>query len=119
MEGQTRGQRNVAWIETFCRIPAGPQRGEHVMLSPTQREIVRKLYDHGEVEPITGHLAAYIALLHLCGPEAPRGSAFPPVDVDTFTTWSATSERLRDVLKRDGGTIRCPELGTSFPSRAA
>lgn len=119
MHKQTRGQRNVAWIETFCRVPAGPNRGEHVKLSATQREMVCKLYDHGEVEPVTGHLAAYIALLHTCGPEAvARGNALPPVDVDTFTTWSATSERLRDVLKREGETITCPELRTRFPRAA-
>jgi hypothetical protein len=26
----------------------------------------------------------------------------------------ATSEKLREVLKRDGEVIRCPELATSF-----
>ncbi len=116
----TRGQRNIHWIEKFCSVPSGPQRGEPVTLSQTQRAIVIKLYDGGgEVEPVTGHLAAYIALLHVCGPEAvARG--LPLVEVDTGTTWAATGEKLREVLRRDGGQITCPELGTSYPpARAA
>jgi hypothetical protein len=116
----SRGQRNIHWIESYCRVPAGPQSGEEVVLSQTQRTVILKLYDGGgEVEPVTGHLAAYVALLHVCGPEAvARG--LPLVEVDTFTTWAATGEKLRDVLRREGDVIRCPELGTSYPpARAA
>jgi len=32
---------------------------------------------------------------------------------------TSTSEKLRDVLKRDGERIVCGELGTSYPPRAA
>ncbi len=70
------------------------------------------------VEPATGPLAAYLALLHLCGPE--YGGGVPVVETDAFSVWSSTSVQLRDVLKREGSTIVCPELGTSYPpARAA
>ncbi|MGY3501786.1 MULTISPECIES: hypothetical protein [unclassified Bradyrhizobium] len=116
----TRGERNAAWIETFCRTPSGPMRGEKVQLSQAQREIVRKLYDGGdEVEPVTGHLASYVTLLHVCGPEAvAQRSTFPLVEADAFSVWAATSEKLREVLRRDGERVVCPELGTSFPRAA-
>lgn len=68
-------------------------------------------------EPFT---AAFIVLLHLCGPEAViEGNSTPQIEADIFTVWSACSDRLCDVLRRDGGVIRCPERGTSYPPRAA
>ena len=34
------------------------------------------------------------------------------------TTWAATGPRLREVLKRTGEIIVCPELGTRWPAAA-
>ncbi len=114
MRKQTRGQRNAQWIERYCLVPSGPQRGEHVKLTQVQRNIVLKLYSSTDnVEPITGHLASCITLLHLCGVE--HASPLPLIEADVFSVWSATGEKLREVLRRDGETITCPELGTMFP----
>jgi hypothetical protein len=37
---------------------------------------------------------------------------------DTFTVWGAAGPRLREVLKRDGERIVCPQLGTGYPAAA-
>jgi len=75
----TRGDRAANWIEKFCITPSGPDKEQWVRLSTAQRETIRRIYDapngpHGE--PVTGVLGAFLALLHVCGPEAPGGS--PP-----------------------------------------
>lgn len=68
--------------------------------------------------PVSGPLAAYLALLHLCGPEALQREFVPKVEADIFTTWSAVSPALREVLKLERGQITCPELGTRYPAAA-
>jgi len=80
---------------------------------------VLKLYNAGYLQdgPITGNLASYIALLHICGPEA-LSSVPPPVEVESWTVWRAAS-LLRSVLKREGATIVCSKLGKRYPTRAA
>jgi hypothetical protein len=119
-----RGNRAIKWIEDYCRVPVGFNKGARVHLSPEQRQIICSIYDgdSGSSEPITGHLAAYLSLLHLCGPEATKKDfPAPPVEVDSFTVWSAAqSAELQAVLRRNGELIACPELGTTFPrGRAA
>jgi hypothetical protein len=39
----------------------------------------------------TGPLAAYIALLHVCGPEALQRSFRPDVFPDIFTIWNSVA----------------------------
>src|SRR5690606_2451578 len=74
----TRGERNAAWIEQFCRGPEGRDRGKPVRLRDWQVVELRKIYDtptrtaslpHGRKNGKTA-LIAFIGLLHLCGPEA-------------------------------------------------
>ncbi len=71
--GETRGTRVVRWVEQFCRMPAGPDKGKAVVLTPSQREAVAAIYDgeHGPVSmPVDKPLSAYLALIHVVGPEA-------------------------------------------------
>jgi hypothetical protein len=115
---QTRGGRAIRWIEAYCLVPSGLDRGQHVRLTPAQRDIVREIYDnrngsHG-APPVTGTLAAYLALLHVCGPEALQKEFRPELSPDIFTVWGAVGPDLRAVLKRDGRHIVCAELGTSY-----
>lgn len=76
----TRGEKNIKWIETYCRIPEGKFVGRPVRLSPFQDRELRRIYDNpkktrrailsfGRKNAKTT-LAAFIVLLHLCGPEA-------------------------------------------------
>jgi len=121
---KSRADRAITWIEAYCIVPSGPQRGEYVRLTRQQRDTLTAIYDRGE-EPtasdVSGPLVAYLLLLHLCGPEAiqePQNFR-PPVGSDLFTLWNAVGPDLRAVLKRDGPRIVCPELGTVFPPTAA
>jgi hypothetical protein len=117
--GVTRGDRAIRWIEKYCVQPHGPERGQCVRLTPAQRDTVRRFYSDRARQPdISGPLAAYLALLHVCGPEALQRDFVPQVAADIFTTWSATSPELKAVLKRDGDAIVCPQLKTRYPAAA-
>src|SRR5690606_34049642 len=79
---ETRAERNIRWIETYCRVPEGRLRlvGQPVKLRNWQKDELRKIYDNpaGTRRPIISFgrkngktaLAAFLLLLHLCGPEA-------------------------------------------------
>lgn len=41
----TRGERNIQWIEKYCRIPKGKLAGQPVRLHPFQKDIIRGIYD--------------------------------------------------------------------------
>lgn len=122
----TRSEKAARWIEKFCLTPSGPKKGDLVKLNTEQKQLLAAIYDHDDAPrdiPVTGELAAFLALLHVVGVEAGRGHAsdpMPNVHPDPWTLWSATSPTLRQHLERDGaGAIICPELGTRFPRRAA
>jgi len=76
----TRGQRNIRWIETYCWIPEGRFVGRPVKLRPWQKKEICRIYDNpkGTRTAILSFgrknakttLAAFLLLLHLCGPES-------------------------------------------------
>ena len=78
-KAEPRGERNIRWIETHCRIPEGKDVGKPVRLRPWQKADIRKIYDNpnGTRRAIISFgrknakttLAAFLLLLHLCGPE--------------------------------------------------
>jgi hypothetical protein len=112
----TRGGRAIRWIEDYCLVPSGLDKGQHVRLTPVQRDIVSQIYDGIEALPVSGPLAAYLALLHVCGPEALQKEFRPELNADIFTVWGAVGPDLRAVLKREGERIVCTQLGTEWPS---
>lgn len=76
----SRADRNIAWIQRFCRIPEGRDVGKPVRLREWQRDALRLIYDNpagtrrailsfGRKNAKTA-LSAMILLLHLVGPEA-------------------------------------------------
>src|SRR5690606_7151748 len=83
-EQKTRGDRNIEWIERFCRIPEGKDVGKPTVLRDWQRAELRKIYDNpaGTRRAILSFgrknakttLSAFLLLLHLCGPEARANS---------------------------------------------
>jgi hypothetical protein len=124
MQEPSRGRRAIEWIENYCQHPDGPFKGERVRLSLAEKQQLRQIYDAPNgpdfsAAPLEGPLAAYVALLHLCGKEATLGEFRPPADVDTWTVWRATSECLQRFLKREGEAVICPGLGTRYPPAAA
>ena len=80
----TRGERVIAFIEGFCKIPEGEHVGKEARLAEFQKKFLLDLYDnsHGTDTAIlsiarknakTG-LIAFILLAHLVGPEAKLNS---------------------------------------------
>jgi hypothetical protein len=115
----TRADRAITWIEKFCVVPRGFDKGRHARLTQQQRDTIREIYDAQNISEVVGEpLAAYLALLHVCGPEALQKEFRPDVSPDIFTVWNSVGPDLRPVLKRDGDHITCPELGTSYPAVA-
>jgi phage terminase large subunit-like protein len=80
----TRAERNISWIQAYCRIPEGRDVGKPVRLREWQKDELRRIYDnpHGTRRAILSFgrkngktaLSAFICLLHLCGPEARANS---------------------------------------------
>src|SRR5690625_4951738 len=78
----SRGLRNAAWIQQFCMVPEGKDRGKWVRLRDCKVAELRKIYDTPPRTAILSFgrkngrtpLIAFISLLHLCGPEAELGS---------------------------------------------
>jgi hypothetical protein len=122
MRPHTRADHVIDWVEKYCLHPNGPHKGEPVRLSQAECWQVRQIYDSpsgpNQTAPLTGPLAAYLALMHTAGPEALQREFVPKVEVDIFTTWGAVSPALREVLKLEHGRIVCPKLGTKFPAAA-
>lgn len=74
----TRGDRNIRWIESYCRIPEGKFVGKPVRLTSHQRSWLKMIYDTPTRTFILSiprknaktALSAFILLLHLAGPES-------------------------------------------------
>jgi phage terminase large subunit-like protein len=80
----TRGEKVVAFIESYCCAPEGEHIGKPIKLNTFQRKFVLEIYDN----PLGTHTAilsigrkngktaliACLLLAHLCGPEAVQNS---------------------------------------------
>ena len=64
-------------------------------------------------------LASYLVLLHVCGVEG-KEDKFKPncCPVDLWTIMATASLEVREVLRRKGDAVVCPELGTRWPTAA-
>lgn len=136
----SRGDRNIRWIEEHCRIPEGRDVGKPVKLRPWQKRDIRKIYDNpgGTRRAIISFgrknakttLAAFLLLLHTCGPEARRNSQLNSAaqskdQAAILFKLAAKVVRLsptlspvviiRDTVKE----LACPELGTLYKALSA
>lgn len=136
----TRGQRNCAWIEEYCRIPEGRDVGKQVKLRDWQRHEICRIYDnpHGTRRAILSFgrkngktaLSSFILLLHLCGPEArPNSQLFSAAQSrDQAAILFALAAKVvrmspdlsavvavRDTAKQ----LFCDELGTLYRALSA
>jgi len=81
---RTRGQRVIAFIETYCKTPEGAHVGKPIVLAPFQKKFILDVYDnkHGTRRAIMSiarkngksALIAGLMLAHICGPEAVQNS---------------------------------------------
>jgi phage terminase large subunit-like protein len=136
----TRGERNIAWIESHCRVPEGKLIGQAVRLRNWQRAELVRIYDnpHGTRRAILSFgrkngktaLSACILLLHLAGPEAePNSQLFSAAQsreqaavlfglaAKMVRMSPALSEvvAVRDTAKQ----LYCGELGTLYRALSA
>lgn len=135
---QTRGEENCDWIEAVCRVPEGALVGQPVKLRPWQREIILGIYDQPTRRAIISFgrkngktaLAAFLLLLHLCGPEARANSqlfsaAQSRDQASILFALAAKTVRMspdlsqyvavRDTAKQ----LACQELGTLYRALSA
>ena len=80
------GQAAIEWTERNCYIPKGPDVGKRVRLLPFQRDILHGIFDTPTRRAIIScgrqnsktTTAAYLLLLHLCGPRFQRNACSCP-----------------------------------------
>ncbi len=137
---ETRADRNIRWIQLHCRIPEGKDVGQPVKLREWQKDEIRKIYDNpaGTRRAIVSFgrknakttLAAFLLLLHTCGPEARPNSQLNSAaqskdQAAILFKLAAKVVRLsptlspvvviRDTIKE----LLCPELGTLYKALSA
>lgn len=137
---KSRATKAIDWIEQFCRIPEGPDVGKQVKLRAWQKHELRKIYNnpHGTRRAIISFgrknakttLAAFLLLLHLCGPEHRKNSqlfssAKSRDQAALIFALAAKIVRMSPMLRqvvliRDTAKqLFCPELGTLYRALSA
>jgi phage terminase large subunit-like protein len=135
MNKETRGQRNIRWIEEHCIIPEGQFVGLPVVLRDWQQEELLKIYDNpnGTRTAILSFgrknakttFSAFLLLLHLCGPEAKVNSqlcstALSRDQAAILFALAAKIVRMSPLLRDFVGVrdhakqLYCPDLGTLY-----
>jgi phage terminase large subunit-like protein len=140
----TRGERNIKWIEDWCRVPEGRLIGQKVTLRDWQKRDICRIYDNpaGTRRAILSFgrkngktaLAAFLLLLHLCGEEhRPNSQLFSAAQsrdqAALLFGLAAKVVRLNPLLDAGQGgciVIRdtakqlfCPVLGTLYRALSA
>lgn len=136
----TRAERNIRWIETYCRVPEGRLVGQPVTLREWQKDEIKKIYDNaaGTRRAIISFgrkngktaLAAFLLLLHLCGPEArPNSQLFSAAQsreqaAVLFALAAKTVRMSPDlnavvVVRDTAKQLFCAELGSLYRALSA
>lgn len=135
---QTRGERNIEWIEKFCRIPEGKFVGKPVVLTKDQKAWLREIYDSPTRRFILSMarknaktaLAAFLLLLHTVGPEArPNSQLFSAAQsrdqAGILFNLAAKVVRMSPdlssvvVVRDTAKQLFCSELGTLYRALSA
>lgn len=135
---QTRGDRNIKWVEQYCRIPEGKLVGKPLELTPDQRKWIKMIYDTptrtfilsmGRKNAKTA-LSAFLLLLHLCGPEArPNSQLFSGAQsrdqAAVLFALAAKTVRMSPelseyvVIRDTAKQLFCPEIGSLYRALSA
>ncbi|OXC91024.1 terminase [Achromobacter sp. KAs 3-5] len=134
----TRGERNIAWIEATCRIPEGRFVGKAVTLTKAQKGWIRAIYDTPTRMFILSMArknaktatAAFLLLLHTCGPEArPNSQLYSAAQsreqAAILFALAAKVVRMSPqlseyvVIRDTAKQLFCPELGTLYRALSA
>jgi len=137
---KTLGEEVCEWIEDYCFIPEGKHVGESVELYDWQKKEICRIYDNrpptrraiisfGRKNGKTS-FAAFLLLVHLCGPCAQSNSqlfsaAQSREQAAIIFNLAAKMVRLsRDlasavVIRESAKELLCPELGTRYRALSA
>lgn len=134
----TRGERNIAWIEATCRIPEGKFVGKAVKLTKAQKGWIKAIYDTPTRMLILSMArknaktatAAFLLLLHTCGPEArPNSQLYSAAQsreqAAILFALAAKVVRMSPdlseyvVIRDTAKQLFCPELGTLYRALSA
>lgn len=136
----SRGNRNIRWIETYCRIPEGKFVGQPVRLRVWQKKDIRRIYDNPALtrtailsfarKNAKTTLAAFLLLLHLVGPESQPNSqlcstALSRDQAAILFALAAKIVRMSPDLNEAVGVrdtakqLYCPERGTIYRALSA
>ena len=141
-KGLSRGERNIAWVEEYLRVPEGKFAGDPLKLPPFMKEDFRAIYDNasGTRRAIISRArknaktaeAAMLVLLHLCGPEGhatPHAQLFSAAQSrdQAALIFKLASKMIR--LDRDlfeavtihetYKMVKCPELENEYRALSA
>ena len=134
----TRGERNIAWIEEYCRLPEGRHVGQIVRLTRHQKEWIKLIYDSPTRLFILSMarknaktaLSAFLLLLHLCGFEArPNSQLYSAAQsreqaAILFELAAKMVRMNRDLsavvtIRDTAKQLLCPQLGTVYRALSA
>lgn len=134
----TRGQRNIQWIESHCRIPDGKLVGKPVKLTEAQKRWIKRIYDTPTRTFILSMArknaktatSAFLLLLHLCGPEArPNSQLYSAAQSreQAAVLFGYASKVVRMspdlseyvLIRESAKQLACPELGTVYRALSA
>lgn len=134
----TRGERNIFWIESVCRIPDGKLVGQPVRLTAAQKGWIKQIYDSPTRTFILSMArknaktatSSFLLLLHLCGPEAkPNSQLYSAAQsrdqaAILFGYASKVVRMSPDLseyvqIKDSAKTLACPELGSTYRALSA
>lgn len=133
-----RGQRNIEWIESHCKIPDGKLVGKPVKLTDAQKGWIKQIYDTPTRTFILSMArknaktatSAFLLLLHLCGPEAKHNSQLYSAaqsrdQAAILFGYASKVVRMSPDLseyvqvKESAKTLVCPELGSMYRALSA
>jgi phage terminase large subunit-like protein len=137
-DGLKRANRNIKWIESYLCVPEGKLVGQPVKLRKWQKDLIREIYGSPTRRAIISFgrkngktaFAAFLLLLHLCGPEARANSqlysaAQSREQAAVLFGLAAKSVRMSPdlnlvVIVRDTAKeLVCAELGTKYRALSA
>lgn len=133
-----RAERNIKWIESYVSVPEGRLVGQPVKLRKWQKDLIRDIYGTPTRRAIISFgrkngktaLAAFLLLLHLCGPEArPNSQLYSAAQsreqAAVLFGLAAKSVRMSPdlaavvVIRDTAKELVCPEIGTKYRALSA
>jgi phage terminase large subunit-like protein len=134
----SRAERNIKWIETYCRVPEGRLVGQPVKLRSWQKDLLRAIYGSPTRRAIISFgrkngktaLASFLLLLHLCGPEARANSQLYSAaqsrdQAAVLFSLAAKTVRMSPdlagvvIIRDTAKQLACPELGSLYRALSA